>query len=552
MESKKFRTMWMFPRNIRRIEPWKLTQISSALEVCIGDVQSQDVQDELYKQLSELGVKRKENEDGSTNQGGFRTYLAQLACLGLFWRKDKKFYPTKAGKAVIAGKNPLKVLRCQLLRMQYPSVYGLGNNVRISPTLKIKPFQFLLRLLNEKRLGYKLSCKDITVPVVFGQTDSDFELCVSKIIELRSNDNDLSFVITDPDLVRTPKRDHSDLPDGDKRDLELGIVDAFEIANTAINYLRAALLIKPNEDEDKTFSLIEDSKLRKEIQPYLNEQKIYPLVSGDESRWQQFYGRYDSKRGVQNVGESEKLDGLAVMARNLFISAMEKDPYGVDIQNFVKGLAGNLGKPEQDIYSRIESIIPRQRTLERDVLIRASLSGGKEALTLEKGVTNILKNLGFKQSRHIGQLKSKKKRDGGFPDIYIYEDGMTVCGLGDTKATSSYSFGLTDKNKLQTYYKDCSEEIDNVHPCGFFLYVAGGFSRGTESVLSSLKDCTEKFGRPVSAVTVNALLDLNERREDGFLKIGDRELAHELSKVFETGDYFVSCSQIENELDLRG
>lgn len=96
------------------------------------------------------------------------------------------------------------------------------------------------------------------------------------------------------------------------------------------------------------------------------------------------------------------------MARNLFISAMEKDPYGVDIQNFVKGLAGNLGKPEQDIYSRIESIIPRQRTLERDVLIRASLSGGKEALTLEKGVTNILKNLGFKQSRHIGQLKSKK------------------------------------------------------------------------------------------------------------------------------------------------
>lgn len=67
------------------------------------------------------------------------------------------------------------------------------------------------------------------MPVVFGHTDSDFELCVSKIIELRSNDNDLSSVITDPDLVRTPKRDHSDLLDGDKRDLELGIVDAFEI-----------------------------------------------------------------------------------------------------------------------------------------------------------------------------------------------------------------------------------------------------------------------------------------------------------------------------------
>lgn len=34
------RTLWMFPRNIRRIEPWKLVQITKLLMSNTGDVQS--------------------------------------------------------------------------------------------------------------------------------------------------------------------------------------------------------------------------------------------------------------------------------------------------------------------------------------------------------------------------------------------------------------------------------------------------------------------------------------------------------------------------------
>ena len=74
MPNPKFRTMWMFPRNIRKIEAWKLVQISQLLEACTGNTTSQTVQDQLYDQLENLGLKCKANAHGVKNPGGMRIY----------------------------------------------------------------------------------------------------------------------------------------------------------------------------------------------------------------------------------------------------------------------------------------------------------------------------------------------------------------------------------------------------------------------------------------------------------------------------------------------
>lgn len=84
-----YRQLWMFPRNIRLIEPWKLVQISKILTLSDGDITDQSVQDGLYARLHDLGVKIAANEYGVSNSGGMRTYLAQLACLGFFWKDIK-------------------------------------------------------------------------------------------------------------------------------------------------------------------------------------------------------------------------------------------------------------------------------------------------------------------------------------------------------------------------------------------------------------------------------------------------------------------------------
>ena len=170
-----YRRSWMFPRNIRRIEPWKMDQIINVLLACQGDTTSQEVQDFLYDELENLGIKRPKNEGGVRNPGGMRTYFAQLASLGLVWQDDNKVYhATRAGEALKNHQEPLKVIRTQLLRLQFPSAYGKGQNIKMHPDIRVKPFVFLLRLIDDSRLRY-LTDEEIAIPVLYGHNDDCFE-----------------------------------------------------------------------------------------------------------------------------------------------------------------------------------------------------------------------------------------------------------------------------------------------------------------------------------------------------------------------------------------
>ena len=154
---------------------------------------------------------------------------------------------------------------------------------------------------------------------------------------------------------------------------------------------------------------------------------------------------------------------------------------------------------------------------------------------MERGIANLFRKLGFDDTRHIGQRKAKN-RVGGFPDIYIHRQSEAECGLADTKATVRYDFPLSDTQKLGSYYKDSWKEISESASCRFFLYVAGNFGGADETIQRRLDACRSNFGAPVSAVTVNALLDLLEKDS----RPGPRALA----KAFQAGRLFNSASQI--------
>ena len=179
----------------------------------------------------------------------------------------------------------------------------------------------------------------------------------------------------------------------------------------------------------------------------------------------------------------------------------------------------------------------RVANIERDTIKQVAASGGREAISLEKAVTGIFRKLGFDLSEHIGQ-KTASNREGGYPDIRIRASGMTECGFGDSKATMNYGLPLNDTIKLKTYYKDCWQEFDDKTPSKFFLYIAGGFGKSAKAVESSLQKCSESYGQPVSAVTVDALLDLVE--------MTNPPPAAKLMNAFKKGGYFASCVDVEN------
>lgn len=524
--------MWMFPRNIRRIEPWKLVQISKLIAACTGDLVSQDVQDQLYLQLQELGVKAEKNQAGVSNSGGLRTYLAQLACLGFFWRDASGSYrTTRAGELLMDGDQPLKVLRCQLLRMQYPSVYGSGPMVRISPAMSVKPFVFLVRLLQDKRLGGWLTCTDIAVPVVYGRTFSDYEKCVRLILQVREADEGLDPVIKSVDDLRTPRRFHADNP---KDDFQKGIEDALTIANTAKNYLLAAQIIAESPDFKGRFLLTGLPEVQAEIAKWMAEgDEVKPIERGCEAAWQQHYGRYDQTKAVRSLSQ-RRINGFQAMLQSQYIAAAEAAPFEFDHGAFIKAQAQRWGKTEAEIAVLIDSLKARVPTIERDVVTRAASSGGQQSLVFEKAAAALFRKLGFDSSVQIGQRRAK--REGGYPDIWIKSSAMKESAFADTKATQRYDFPLGDTAKLAAYYKNCWTEIDASSPAAFFLYIAGGFGRSPGALARSLASCAEKYGKPVSALTASALLDL--------AALPERPSPEKLWRAFQSGAIFASAESI--------
>ena len=77
--DKNYRRSWMFPRNKRSIPPWKVSQI--LLTMLNADknnwMENQNKQDEFYKKLEKIGLK-KEGFQRDKNSGGARTYYLSL------------------------------------------------------------------------------------------------------------------------------------------------------------------------------------------------------------------------------------------------------------------------------------------------------------------------------------------------------------------------------------------------------------------------------------------------------------------------------------------
>lgn len=537
MQKCQYRKMWMFPRNIRRIDPWKLVQITQLIEACEGNMTSQSVQDELYRMLSDLGVKVAANTARVANSGGFRTYLAQLACLGFFWKDpvSRQYSTTLAGEYLSQARDPLTLLRCQLMRMQYPSVYGLGHNVAISPELKVKPLRFLVRLLMDERLGFALTCDEMAVPVIYGRTENDLDRCVEKILMMREAQGRLEAVIDSVDDLRTPKRCHFDDPDGD---FEKGVEDAKQIANTAKNYLIAAVLIAPCEDNPKAFELIRDESIYRTIGPWLAE-KIEPLDPDYSAAWQQRYGRFNQSKAVRSL-QKRNLDGFEILIRTRFISHVSEEPYGFDLDAFVRTESERWGRAPSDILRAIDPLRGRVGSLEREVVTKAAYSGGKEALTLEKATAHIFRKLGFARACHFGQKRSG--RLGGYPDVWLQTEDRKQAGWVDTKATMKYDFPASDLLKLGQYYKYCEVEFDPTARSSFFLYVAGDFSRSEKIVRDRLSEAAGLYKRPVSAMTVRALLDLAEMSAPPTPQV--------LADVFARGDVYSSVAALLDATEL--
>ena len=111
--------------------------------------------DKAYTKVifEKAGLKRVGDRRDQTG-GGARTYKAWLMSLGLIFTQEStgRIKLTLAGEAIMNGDSPVSVLTNQILKYQFPSAFSVGRGVQVASRFKIRPFRFLLKLLDDPRV----------------------------------------------------------------------------------------------------------------------------------------------------------------------------------------------------------------------------------------------------------------------------------------------------------------------------------------------------------------------------------------------------------------
>lgn len=495
----KYRRIWMWPRNKRRIPSWTIANMLSIVKVqtssesiVAGNIELQTM---MTKALESSGLK-KTGEQYHPNPGGMRTYLSQLEGLGLiFYRQDKSLWFTLAGEDIVSGKPPLPILQTLVLKYQYPSVYSKGAQVRINPDLKIKPYLFLLKLLMDPDIGY-LTNQEIAVPVIYGHNNSCYALCKEKILLLREGEAFENIIDNTEDLY-TPRGS--------------SLKNIFDIANTFKNVLQSFCFIY-TEKNGRVEQVYLNEDLIPEIKEAIKDENKFIPMNGSDEWFQRTFGAWNKKDLRQLV--KTQYASRNELAKNIIAGHFAgycgtKLITEVD-DDFVDMMAESYGFDRPFIRETASRLLPRSYSMFEERFIELSRSGDPGmALEFEKAVATIFKDVLHFDAVVTGQKKNYSNV-GGYSDVFAVASDGKHCAIIDAKASPKYDLNAADWYKMKDNY--IANYLDLAEGCPLALefcsYVAGGFKGDIASKLSQLSKAT---GVGASAISATQLIRLAQK-----------------------------------------
>lgn len=498
------RRIWMFPRNIRRIYPWKMAQILAMFLQHLRQDDwrgNQQLQDRFCKGLEDAGLKTRGTQY-DPNSGGPRTYEAQLRCLGLIFRRENNgHFFTIAGEDLAKGEPPLPILSAMLLRHQYPSAYGAGQNVRINNRLRVKPFLFILQLLNYPEIDY-LTNEEIAVPVVYGHNHACLEICKEKILQIRNGD---SF----RDVVDHPSTDLY-MP----RTSSSPINNILHIGNTCKNYMQACNLVyvdRVDGEERVYFS----QEIRELFEGSLESVERFIPLNGEES-FQRQYGSWNRQKDTRRLGElaEQVLTAEQSIILSKFYQYCGENVVSEMPEEFFRSLQNGFGFDGETAAETLAPYLPKSLDFFESTFLELSRGGSRKATRFEQAIKNLFEAKLHFNGRHTGPLRSPN--GGGYADVFLVALDNRHCALVDGKASPHYSLSRPDYRAMRYDYIPNYLELAEGRDLQleFSLYVAGGFSGDVQGRLNNL---TRETGTPCSGITASKLLALaksNPRPEE--------------------------------------
>lgn len=489
---------WMLSRPQRKL--YRLPLTVAALNEAAGESgwggnrESHLVFEEI---LEREGIKRRGARRDRTGSGG-RTHAALVRSLGLAFNSDEtgRLELTLAGTALAEGGNPSAVLKHQVMKFQYPSVYSVSRGVDISPAFKLRPFVLLLRLLLHPELGGHLTKDEVAKVVILkgtGDTEVDADRVAAEVAKYRSTEiNEIEFV------ERFGKR-------GDTFEK---LVDRFgDIANTVFNWLEVTGVIdrRPGEVELAPSGGDEAARLIGEY----GRAKLIPNPE-DEDRFQRAYGLPPGKSK-----DTRNLSGAKGITRNEFVrrqvttklTRMSEQELLVDgaTSDIVTRLVDETGFGHAEVEKAAKKVLGTDRTLDNFLCSYQSLphSSAKDApRKFEQATAELFRRVFKLDAECVGQA-------GREPDVVVTKPGEWR-GIVDTKAYSGdYSLPSSHERAMREYVE--TYRATPGAPLRFWIFIAASVSKGARYRVRQLADLVDSPGSVIGMLAWIEMIRLGQK-----------------------------------------
>ena len=460
--------------------------------------------------LEAAGLKRIGDRRDQTG-GGARTYKAWLMSLGLIFSQNngKKIKLTLAGEAIMNGDSPVEVLSNQILKYQFPSSFSLGRGVRVSERFRIRPFRFLLKLLNDDRVKY-LTEEEIAKIVVTEaecETEKCFEYIVDRIQQFRSVgdkclEEDFCIKYASSKGEVNPDHPYSHLMD---------------LANTLVNWLEYTQLVVR---QDGRIYILESRRL--DVEAIIGD--IPPFIDRPEDHeyFQRKYGidpkhRKDNRNlNVTQTITAKTIAKQKVMKAYIAVS-LERPITKItpEIVDYIIMQTGIDGKAVEEIL--IETYPTGSVGAFMTKYFEMAFKGRDEATEFEKATVELFKDVFGYEAKHVGPI-------GLTPDVLLISDEDGYQAIIDNKAYHKYTISNDHYNRMvHNYIGNISNYGRKDMSLAFFSYVAGGFGTNIDGQIQSIYRATNI---PGSAMSVSNLIKMVERNQK------DKYTHSEIRRIF--------------------
>jgi hypothetical protein len=461
--------------------------------------------------LEAAGLKRVGMRRDQSGSGG-RTYGAWLESLGLIFKQKSSgnIKLTLAGEAIIDGDSPVQILKEQVLKYQYPSAFSISRGVQVNARFKIRPFRFLLKLLNDDRIGYLTQDEIAKVVIVNAENETDkcYEMVVNRILDFRENgDNSL-----DSDFLDKYKPSKGDVnPDHPYSHLQ-------DIANTMENWIEYTQLTK--RDDERHLVILDEKK--EEIAQILSNNPPFIDRPDDHEFFQRKYGLDPKhKKDTRNLEQTKTITAKVIAEQKIkqaYIRASITKPITGITPELIAEITEETGIENALVESTLYKTYPHGSIGSfLASYFEMAFKGTEEAVDFEKATTELFESVFKYRAIHLGQTGSKSA-----PDILLISDQERYQSIIDNKAYSAYSITGDHHNRMvHNYIEKIGTYSVSDYPVGYFSYIAGGFGR---QINHQIQDEVSESMVHGSGITVTNFIRMIENQTNGSKVYSHKEL----------------------------